>query len=183
MVGSCPAWRLQGKELNSKQMKGAQDINGTVAESSAPQVVRDMRDGQQMPEQEQVPSHTAVVPLTEEALAKRSPFEGAAEANGGLSTAEADNAGAKEAGQPAHPPADAADGTMRQEMQQEAEGKSNARAVPRLKIPLSPHPASACELPGNRAAQPDSSAKSRGHRSEQLPDEGWSPRQVRYAFP
>ena len=183
LVGSCPAWHLQGKELDSKQINGAQDTNGAVADSSAPQVARDMRDGQQMPEQVQVPSHTAVVPLTDEALAQRNPFEGAAEANGVLSTAEADSAGAKQAGEPAHPPPDAADRAKRQEMQQNPEENSRARAVPRLKIPLSPRPASARELPGSRAAQADSSAKSRGHRSEQLPDEGWSPRQVRWAVP
>ena len=67
-------------------------------------------------------------------------------------------------------------------MQQKAEEKPGAKMVPRLKIPLSPGPASARELPSSRAAQPDSSAKNRGHNSEQLPDDGWSPRQVRSAF-
>ena len=120
------------------------------------------------------------MPLTEKALAQRNPFEIAAAANGDVSAAEAKDADAKHAEEPMHSPANAADSASRQELQQKAEEKSGAKVVPRLKIPLSPGPASAREPPSSRAAQPDSSARSRGHRSEQLPDEGWSPRQVVY---
>ncbi len=138
-------------------------------------------DGQHMADQEQTTLHAPVVPLTEKALAQRNPFENAAAADGDVSTALAQGASAKEAQEPVHPPANAADSTSRQEMQQKAGEKSAAKVVPRLKIPLSPASASTRELPSGRAAQPDSSARSRGHRSGQLPDEGWSPRQVCFA--
>ena len=63
--------------------------------------------------------------------------------------------------------------------QQKPQESPVSKGVPRLRIPpLSPRPASGLELPGSRAAQPDSSAKSRGNAPELLPDEGWSPRQV-----
>ena len=77
------------------------------------------------------------------------------------------------------PPSEGADKSkMNHEAQQKREGKPIPKAVPRLKIPLSPSPASARELPSGRAAQPDSSARSLSHNSEQPPDEGGSPRQV-----
>ena len=176
------SWRVQGRELESKQLNGVQETNGAVVDSSAAQVEAVKHNGQPVADREQNPSHAPVVPLTEEALSQRNPFENAAAANGDISAAEAKHAGAQDALEPVHLPADAADSTSRQEMQQKAEEKSGAKAVPRLKIPLSPTPASARELPSSRAGQPDSSARSRGHRSEQLPDEGWSPRQVCYNF-
>jgi len=77
------------------------------------------------------------------------------------------------------PPSEGADkSTSNHEAQQRCEEESTPKAVPRLKIPLSPSSAAARELPSGRGAQPDSSARSLGHISEQPPDEGWSPRQV-----
>ena len=172
---------MQGKELGSKQPNGAQDVNGPTAESFAPQAAGVLQDGQRVTDQEQAPAQPAVVQLTEKALAQRNPFENAAGANGVASTAKAKDASSEEALEPVPPPAEAADSMSRHGMQQEADKKPGAKTVPRLKIPLSPPPASARELPSSRAAQPDASARSRGHNSEQLPDEGWSPRQVRCA--
>lgn len=78
---------------------------------------------------------------------------------------------------PAAKGADSSAGQL--QAQQKPQESSVSKGVPRLRIPpLSPRPASGLELPGSRAAQPDSSAKSRGNAPEQLPDEGWSPRQV-----
>ena len=75
-------------------------------------------------------------------------------------------------------PSGKADGSRTEQVAQQCtEAKAVPKAVPHLKIPLSPRPPSAHELPSTRASQSES-ARSKARCHEPSPDEGWSPRQV-----
>ena len=158
-----PEWHLQGLHHGSKQLNGAPGSHAGGAGASAAQEASGTM--QHIPGQEQAVSaaaETAEQKLKQHGQADRE----AAEAEQAASAPkESDSRADNSAGQ--------------LQAQQKPQESPVSKGVPRLRIPpLSPRPASGLELPGSRAAQPDSSAKSRGNAPEQSPDEGWSPRQV-----
>ena len=116
----------------------------------------------------------AVAPEESNSRAERAPKQSSTDMHGGQMGSQP---GSQQSPFRAAKGADNSAGQL--QAQQKPQESPVSKGVPRLRIPpLSPRPASGLELPGSRATQPDSSAKSRGNAPEQSPDEGWSPRQV-----
>ena len=154
-------------------------------------------DTQQLEGQkEPLPASSAVAKPTEQALRDKAVIE-AQQAGPDASGTAARSIGRQQAPEPSQPPqhvgssssraeqvlepsqpSQKADGSRAEQVaQQGTEAKAIPKAVPRLKIPLSPRPPTAHELPSTRASQSES-ARSKPRAHEPSPDEGWSPRQV-----
>ena len=153
-------------------------------------------------QKELLPASSVVAKPTEQALRDKAVSEGQ-QAGPDASSTEARSTALQQAPEPSKPPqhvgssssraeqvlepsqpSGKADGSRAEQAPQQSteakvipEAKAIPKAVPRLKIPLSPRPPTAHELPSTRASQSES-ARSKPRAHEPLPDEGWSPRQV-----
>ena len=79
---------MQGEELYSKQMNGAQEATGATGETEAAHKADGIDASRRQAEPERASSQAVVMPPTGKALAQRNPFEEAAKAKQSLSTAE-----------------------------------------------------------------------------------------------
>lgn len=171
------SWQLkymQGVQSDSEQQNGifpVQEASTGTAEVPAPAKAAGSVSQQETGQQETF-SHAAGVQPTEQALKEHNPFKAAAA--GGT----ADTAATKQSLEQSLPSQNTHENKGDQGPQGTGGESSAAAAMPRLKIPLSPRPPSAHGQPSSHRPPPDSSVRSRAHGSEQLPDEGWSPRQV-----
>lgn len=180
---------MQGGDTASRRLNGSAQgevARDGIAHAMKPQVADNDRatlpfDTQRLEGQkEPLPASSAVAKPTEQALRDKAVIE-AQQAGPDASGTAARSTALQQAPEPSKPPQHVGTSSSRAEQvaQQGTEGKatSEAKAVPRLKIPLSPRPPTAHELPSTRASQSESArSKPRGH--EPTPDEGWSPRQV-----
>ena len=184
---------LQGPQYESKQLNGApgshadgaeaQDFSGTVqhiegqeqaASAAAQTAEQELKQHGQADSKAAEAEQAASGRKESNSRAEQAPEESRADKHGGQMDSQL---GAQRSPVRAAKGADGSAGQL--QAQQKPQESPVSKGVPRLRIPpLSPRPASGLELPGSRAAQPDSSAKSRGNAPEQLPDDGWSPCQV-----
>ena len=199
--GETASRRLNG----SAQGEGAHDggahaMKTQVADSDRAALPIDTQrlEGQKEP----LPASSVVAQPTEQALRDKAVIE-AQQAGSDANGTAIRSTGRQQAPEPSQPPqhvgssssraeqvlepsqpSGKADGSRAEQAPQQGteakaspEAKVIPKAVPRLKIPLSPRPPTAHELPSTRASQSES-ARSKPRAHEPSPDEGWSPRQV-----